>query len=298
MSAARVRLVSLGRVGVAARRAVDLACIAAGMLSTCVGCYSSYPLFHELGHRREQQDAEKAKAREKLSASAKQGPEAVSPCGAAAIIDNGEDGNDRILFQDGRSGLWRTARSTNLLTVAPAVRKPFKMSMGGHDSQAAARLYCAKSGKDVAKCALVVDFLISGARYDASKYGGVAFWARRGSKDQATVNLQLLDAFTDARSPICGACGRPRSIRLNPSEQWTHYAFKFRDFRATDGQRNANTELPMVRALHGLSWEVTLQRGEFELWIDDVTFVGCPAAATVPQPPAEAQPVLSPSAGG
>src|SRR5215471_4243107 len=71
----------------------------------------------------------------------------LPPCGANALIDDGEDGDGRVALLEGRGGYWFTFQDSEGSTIDPPAG-PFKMGGPGHNSAHAARMrgHMASSG--------------------------------------------------------------------------------------------------------------------------------------------------------
>jgi endoglucanase len=114
------------------------------------------------------------------SAGLKQGEVSTRPCGPAGLIDNGDDGDAQILKSEGRSGKWYTYVDTSGSTIEPAVGSPFAMAPGGVGGKGmAARMQGKVTNGGEVFCGMGLDFTESKQTYDASRYGGLAFFARR-----------------------------------------------------------------------------------------------------------------------
>ena len=104
-------------------------------------------------------------------------------CGAEGLIDDGEDGNNQNLPDDNRGGYWYTFRDKKGTTIEPVAGEDggtFAMSEGGHGSQFAARFH-GKIGTGAPLFAgMGMNFVDPKAPYDASKYAGISFWAKKG----------------------------------------------------------------------------------------------------------------------
>ena len=103
-------------------------------------------------------------------------------CAAEGLIDDGEDGNNQNLPNDNRGGYWYTFRDKKGTTIDPVAGEDggtFAMSEGGHGSQFAAR-YHGKIGTGAPLFGgMGMNFVDPKAPYDASKYAGISFWAKR-----------------------------------------------------------------------------------------------------------------------
>ena len=117
-------------------------------------------------------------------------------CGPKALIDDGEDGNNQNLPNDNRGGYWYTFRDKKGTTIEPVAGEDggtFAMSEGGHGSQFAARFH-GKIGTGAPLFGgMGMNFVDPKAPYDASKYAGISFWAKKGENSTGKVRLKVPD---------------------------------------------------------------------------------------------------------
>jgi hypothetical protein len=237
----------------------------------------------------------KANTRQAMAVRLKTGTDAKRACGSVALIDDAEDGNAQLYPSQGRDGNWFTLGLSQQLKVEPPKNGPFVMTMGGHQSRYASRVRClTRTGRD-GRCGIGFDFRAEGKPFDASAYGGISFWARRGPNANASVTLHVQDAQTDRRSELCSTCGQHRGTTIQLTDRWTLYEIAFSELRTKEGATSAT--LPLIRGLYTVTWDIALSKGDYELWIDDVRFIGCTQPAAVPPAPATTvSPAVSPTA--
>ncbi len=228
--------------------------------------------------RREEEKLRNEEKRRALAAPIKPDPEARLPCGDDALIDDGEDGDGLLLPRQKRNGRWYTTRGYSSRRVDAPGDSQFRMTdSGARGSRKAAALSCTGASESTGTCGLGFDFVAPQQPYDASAYGGIAFSARRGHGSAATVRLHLHDANTERESDICVTCGQHLEVPIVLAETWQSYTIPFHQFRPSASIGQAADRQPLLKGLYGLSWDITATRGQFELWIDDVRFTGCPA---------------------
>ena len=117
-------------------------------------------------------------------------------CGPNALIDDGEDGNNQNLPNDNRGGYWYTFKDKGTTTVEPAAGEEggtFAMSEGGHDSQYAARYHGTIGTGAIVFSGMGMNFIDPKGQYDASKYAGISFWAKKGADSTPKVRLKVPD---------------------------------------------------------------------------------------------------------
>ena len=240
--------------------------------------------------RREEQEALKEKRRKALAAPIKPSPLAILPCGDQASIDDGEDGDDALTRLEGRTGKWHTTRDSQGVNIDPAKDATFRMSDGGaNGSRKAARVKCtARGGVDV-RCGLALDFKSPPQIYDASAYGGISFIARSKGNQAAKVIVHVRDANTERESDLCLTCGQYLGAPVILTDNWLVYTIAFNELKPSAAADPKKLRQLLPKGLYGISWDIILPKGEFELWVDDVKFTGCP------EPPKPVSPFLMPS---
>ena len=204
----------------------------------------------------------------------------LEPCGADGLIDNGEDGNNQVLVRDGRNGYWYTYVDEAGSTVDPEAGShggTFSMAPGGANGSKYAANVQGKvaSGSGVVFGAVGMNFVDPKGPYDASRYGGLAFWARRGPGAIGKVRFKVPDVNTDPEGHVCRECFNDFGADLNLSEAWQHFVFPFKKMA-----QQPDWGLPRRRAidkskLYGIQWQVNTPGANIDIWVDDVEFVGC-----------------------
>src|SRR5688572_6276776 len=133
------------------------------------------------------------------------GPAESSACAEEARIEDAEDGDDQILARAGRGGYLYTYKDEKGTTIAPA--GDFSPSSGGANGSGSALHASGKLGDGGDMYAgLGFGFTEPKAPYDASRWRGIAFWARRGKDGPAMLRLKLPDANTDPDGKVCKDC--------------------------------------------------------------------------------------------
>ena len=138
------------------------------------------------------------------------GPQVGKDCGPNGLIDDGEDGNNQNLPNDNRGGYWYTFKDHGTTTVDPTAGEEggtFAMSEGGHDSQYAARFHGTVGSGSVVFSGMGTNLIDPKDAYDASKYAGISFWAKKGSAESTgKVRLKVPDVNTDPQGGVCTEC--------------------------------------------------------------------------------------------
>jgi endoglucanase len=202
---------------------------------------------------------------------------AMKECGPAGQIDDFEDNNNQNLVVDNRGGYWYTFVDKVGTTVWPEAGEAggtFAPSEGGYNSKFAAEM---KGKVSIAGnplfAGLGMNFQDPKAVYDASKYEGITFFAKRGPNSTDQVRLKVPDGNTDPEGGVCGECFNDFGIDLKLSEQWTRYTFPFRDMKQMEGwgqPRKAHIDASKV---FGVQWQVNVPGADYDLFIDNLGFI-------------------------
>ena len=201
-------------------------------------------------------------------------PDSTTPsssCADGARIEDGEDGDDRILVRAGRGGYLYTYADEHGTRVEPS--GDFAPTAGGASGSARALRVRGEVGTgDDVFAGLGLSLTEPKQGYDASRYRGIAFLAR--APGGAVVRLKLPDRNTDPGGKVCSDCYNDFGVDFPVAEQWTRYEVAFADLHQETGWGEPRPAAVDASALYGVQWQVG-QSGPFELWIDDVTFTGC-----------------------
>ena len=201
----------------------------------------------------------------------------MKSCGPDGIIDDGEDGNNQVNDSGGRAGYWYTFLDKVGSSISP---KPegqggkFAMVQGsGHSSQFGVSAKGKVAAGDIVYSGVGFNFLDPKKPYDASKYEGVSFWAKRGSSSTGKVRLKVPDDSTDPEGKICSACFNDFGKDLSLTEEWTKYTISFADMRQLSGWGAPHPPRINAQKLYGMQWQVNQPGAAFDIAIDDIEFV-------------------------
>jgi endoglucanase len=210
-----------------------------------------------------------------------EGPETFNTCGAEGLIDDGEDGNNQTKPAGDRGGYWYTftdGKGTGT-TVWPEPGRQggaFAMSRGGvNGSKFAANAKGRVGTGEVVFGALGLNFVDPEGLYDASKYKGIAFWAKKGPGSYAKVRLNVPDVSTQDAGGVCTDCFNYFGADLVLSESWQQFVFTWRQLKQQRGWGAPRPHAIKPAKLFSLQWQVSQPDASFDLWIDDVEFIGC-----------------------
>jgi endoglucanase len=210
-------------------------------------------------------------------AAAAAAPVAAKECGEAGLIDDGEDGNNQSAPGGGRGGYWYTFKDASATSVDPQAGAygggAFTMSEGGHGSSWAARFHGKIGTGAVVYAGLGVNFVDPKAQYDASKYTGVSFWARRADNSTGKVRLKVPDVNTDKEAGVCTECFNDFGADFNFTTEWKQYVVPFKAMRQLAGWGAPHKPHVTADKIYGLQWQVQVPSANFDIYIDDVKFL-------------------------
>ena len=200
----------------------------------------------------------------------------VKSCGPDGVVDDGEDGNNQVSDSGGRAGYWYTFLDKVGSTISP---KPegqggkFAMAPGGRQSQFGVNAKGKVATGDIVYSGVGFNFLDPKSPYDASKYDGISFWAKRGPNSTGKVRLKVPDDNTDPEGKVCSACFNDFGKDLSLSEEWTRYTISFADMRQLSGWGAPHPPRINDKKIYGMQWQVNQPGATFDISIDDIEFI-------------------------
>jgi endoglucanase len=206
--------------------------------------------------------------------------EAFGSCGADGLIDDGEDGNNQSKATGGRGGYWYTfmdkTKGTTVTPEAGAEGGIFTMSPGGVNGSKYAVNVKGRVGRgQVVFGAVGMNFTDPMGMYDASQYKGIAFWAKKGPSSYGKVRFKVPDASTHEAGGVCTECFNDFGADLVLTESWQHFVFPWRKLKQLPDWGQPKPHAIKPGKLFGLQWQVNQPGADFDIWIDDVEFIGC-----------------------
>jgi endoglucanase len=209
-------------------------------------------------------------------AAASGGP-SIPDCPAEFVIDDFQDGNNQILVHEGRKGYWYTFVDKVGTTVSPPAGKKFIMSPGGANGAPYSARYMGKITPtgDPQYAGMGFSFTNPKNMYDASKFTGIAFWAKAGP-GQHGVRVKVPDVNTDPDGKVCTECFNDFGADLDLTDQWKHYVIKFDDMSQMEGWGSPLKDKIDKSKVTGIQWQVNKPGQNYDIWISDVSFTGCP----------------------
>jgi endoglucanase len=197
---------------------------------------------------------------------------ALSEC-ASGAIDDLEDGNSQIFTNEARGGYWYTYSDTVGSTVNP--EDEFVPSPGGANGSAkAARIWGKTGDRKNVWAGMAFPFTNPKGPYDASKYKGISFWAKRGDKSTAFVYLRVPDVNTTPDGGVCKQCFNDFGANVELTQRWKKYVFSFDVLKQEPGWGEPHPHV-VASKIYELQWQIKTRNVDFDVWIDDVRFVGC-----------------------
>jgi hypothetical protein len=202
--------------------------------------------------------------------------EHLASCGASGLVDDLEDGSSQIRVVAGRSGYWYTFADHAGTTVSPVEGGQFDMSPGGvNGSKFAAHMHGRVGYGTVVFGGMGLNLVDPKGPYDASKYKGVGFWAKKGPEGTGRVRFKIPDSSTDASGGVCRDCSNDFGVEIELGEVWQHFAFLWRGLKQLPDWGSPRPRAIKPSKLFGMQWQVNQQGADFDIWVDDVEFIGC-----------------------
>lgn len=203
------------------------------------------------------------------------------------LIDNMEDGNQFIEYNEKRSGLWYTAADTAKGASADPPPNAFAMAelpaeAGTAPNSTWAFHFIGVGGKSDAWGALAGIDLINPVGtmktpYDASKYKGLHFWAKAETEVTIRVRLVLKGTLAEAGGACGTGCNNHPYLNQPLTEQWKEYTLRWDQDDPEQipfKQEPWGTRVPFNPAeLVEIQFVVPPTSKTADFWIDDISFV-------------------------
>jgi endoglucanase len=198
-------------------------------------------------------------------------------CPPDAKIEDGEDGNNQLLVQDGRSGYIYTYADPEGTTIDPAAGGQFNMTPGGANGTANALRMSGQLGSaSLVYAAVGMNLMDPKGPYDASKYQGISFFAKKGPSTTSKLRIKVPDKNTDPDGGVCGACSNDFGMLLSLSEEWQKFIVPFSALRQESGWGNPRPRSLASEAIFAVQFQVNEKGRPFDVWLDELAFTGCP----------------------
>jgi endoglucanase len=206
------------------------------------------------------------------------GGAAFKDCGAEGMIDDGEDGNNQNLPVENRGGYWYTfIDKTGATTVTPMAGEQggtFAMTEGGANGSKFAANFKGKIGTGaIVFSGMGVNFVDPKDKYDASKYAGIAFFAKRGQDSTGKVRLKVPDMNTDPDGAVCTECFNDFGGEINLTTEWRKYIFPFKKMGQEPDWGAPRKPHIVPSTIYGVQFQVKVPNASYDIWVDDLQFL-------------------------
>lgn len=253
---------------------VLIALLGSGLLAGCGGYFS------------EQKDAGEA-------------VEVLSSCEKNATLDDFEDSNNKSAEVEGRGG-WIYTFKDGLGTEVEFPSGDFRVYPGGVGSSKYCARFRGKTAKSGGDIFAGWGFNLSpaeGGLYDASKYTGISFLAKRGSSDAIGVfRVNVADVNTDPAGKVCTDCYNHFGKPVKLTDEWVRYVVYFDEMEQRSGWGSPNPESIDKASLVSVQWQTTIPNIKFDLLVDDVRFIGaCDESYLQPREEEKSEPAAAPA---
>jgi hypothetical protein len=241
-------------------------------------------------------------------------------CSDPLLIDDMEDGDNRICPTDGRMGTWWTASDgTKTADLMPAVNSTFTQTPipgGRGQSMSAARL--AGSGFTGWGALMALDLIGGHAQpYDASTFDGITFWAKTNANglafeinSPATIPADRGGVCTDSATALNCNQSWQFWVETPAVDNWFLVSVPFSALAQIPGQSTTTNNILPGSATWDSAKLANLQLGPvagpvsspgpapFELWVDDIAFYSCGGSPCAPTCTDPDLPTACPAAAG
>jgi endoglucanase len=221
--------------------------------------------------------------RKKVSATSddvKNSPEGKVCPAAVGVISDGEANSNQVNPIKGRGGYWYTFLDTNGSTITPTAGSQggtFAMAPGGaNGTKFAAHMTGTVGSADTVYAGMGFNFVDPKGEYDATAYKGVSFWAKKGPGSTGNVRLKVPDHDTDPDGKVCKECFNDFGTDLMLTDDWAQYVIKFENMSQMKGWGNPRMDHIDASTLYGMQFQVNEKGANFDIWVDEIYFTGCP----------------------
>jgi hypothetical protein len=199
---------------------------------------------------------------------------------SASVISDGEGGTNRTNFVEGRGGYWYTYTDKLGTKVTPEPGDQggtFAMTPGGaNGTKFAAHMVGELAKEQTVYAGMGFGFVDPKGEYDASRYGGISFWAKKSPESTTNVRLKLPDHATEPAGGLCKECFNDFGEYIELTNDWKKYTFDFSAMKQQSDWGNPRPERIATKALYGIQFQVDDFGRKFEIWVDELEFTVCP----------------------
>lgn len=205
------------------------------------------------------------------------------------LIDDAEEGSGQIIEHDGRNGLvysYVEAHAVLVLGATMSRHLPRPILGGAHGSRCAWNLRGELARQLPMWAGLGMDMTNPRSAYDASRFTGVSFFARRTPGSATFIEVLISDANTDPGGQVCTKCFNYFKRRVALSDDWRQYTLPFDSFQQMPGWGAPRPEHLDASKVFAVQFVVNEPGERFDFWLDDIAFVepGAPPPAAPPPP--------------
>ncbi len=189
------------------------------------------------------------------------------------LIDDYQDGNTMTAESEGRGGYWYTAADSAGSVIGPEELKP---QPEGADGNLAIHVFGETvSGDPTAAWGVQLGGnFTQGDAYDASKYAGIRFRAKRAPEATPSVRFKIADGNTEPAGGNCTQCYNHFGQDLSLNPEWTQYEFFFGSMQQRPYWGDPRPASINPKELYGLNFSVEAG-AKFDFSIDDLEFFAC-----------------------
>jgi hypothetical protein len=201
------------------------------------------------------------------------------PCPGEGMIDNTEDGDAQIATVAGRSGYWYTfidEQGSDIVPTPGTRGGVFEMTEGGADgTQFAARASGTVADGVDPFAGVGFNFTDPKSPFDASRYSGITFFAKRGPGSTREVRIKLPDINTEPDGEVCAGCYNDFARDIELTNEWTRYTIPFPYFKQLEPWGDPIMGEVDASQLFSVQFHVKDPGADFDIWIDEIQFTGC-----------------------
>jgi len=191
------------------------------------------------------------------------------------LVDDAEEGRDRIVAHDGRSGyLYVYFDNATYLVRNPGDHGPgaHPIRGGANGSRCAFNLRGRLASRMEPFAGLGLNMTHPLGPYDASRYAGISFMARRSADSTTRIAVKFPDWNSEPPGG-CTKCFNHFHREIVVTESWAKYTVLFDSLEQYPGWGAPRPAKVDSSRLFGILFQVDSSGHPFDVWIDDVTFV-------------------------
>lgn len=212
-------------------------------------------------------------------ADVKNSPEGQACPKDLGLIADGENNSNQIADIQNRGGYWYTFSDEEGSTVVPETGKhggTFQMTAGGaNGSKFAAHMSGNVAQSQNAYVGVGLNFVDPPGPYDAGKYKGITFWAKKGPGSAAVARLKVPDVNTVPEGKVCTQCFNDFGMDITLTDDWTQYTVPFTAMKQDKTWGSPHPDGIDPHTLYGIQFQFKEPGSKFDFWLDELEFTGC-----------------------